>query len=163
VDGIGHGLDAAHASQKACAIFNRSPGATPMELLQQCHNELCDTRGAVMAIASIHFAANRMDWLGVGNIDGVVFHVNDGRPREVLIGRNGTIGHQMPTTETRSINLTRGDVVVLATDGIGTGYADKIFPKYAPQQIANQVLEDFANKRDDALVLVVRYLGQLLT
>ena len=58
-----------------------------------------------------------------------------------------------------SVRLGRGDLLLFATDGIDPAFADSL-PAAGPcRAIADGVLERHARPSDDALVLVVRYLG----
>jgi serine/threonine protein phosphatase PrpC len=55
-------------------------------------------------------------------------------------------------------DVQEGDVMVLATDGIDSGFARSITPGGSAQAIADRILARHAKERDDALVVVVRYL-----
>jgi hypothetical protein len=50
-------------------------------------------------------------------------------------------------------------VLILATDGIRSGFAEDVSLSDPPQRIAEQILARRATGMDDALVLVARYLG----
>jgi serine/threonine protein phosphatase PrpC len=60
---------------------------------------------------------------------------------------------------TSTLAIRRGDVLVLATDGIETAFADSLKVTGSPQDIAQRILDHHGKITDDALVLVVRYLG----
>jgi hypothetical protein len=51
------------------------------------------------------------------------------------------------------------DTVVLATDGIRPEFSDDLVPGQEPQAMADQILSRYRKGTDDALVLVVRCLG----
>ena len=51
-----------------------------------------------------------------------------------------------------------GDVMVLATDGIDSGFARAIAQGGAAQDVADRILAEHGKASDDALVVVVRYL-----
>jgi hypothetical protein len=53
-----------------------------------------------------------------------------------------------------------GDVLVLATDGIGGYSLDGLGLSGQPTSIAEGILARFARETDDALVLVARCLGE---
>jgi negative regulator of sigma-B (phosphoserine phosphatase) len=55
--------------------------------------------------------------------------------------------------------LARGDMLIVATDGIRSEFLDAPLPYQEPQALANRVLARWGTQADDALVLVVRYLG----
>jgi hypothetical protein len=50
-----------------------------------------------------------------------------------------------------------GDTLIFATDGIRSGFADKLNINASPQEIARNIIEGHWRKIDDALVLVARY------
>jgi hypothetical protein len=51
------------------------------------------------------------------------------------------------------------DTIVLATDGIRPEFSDMLVPGDEPQAIADRILARYRKGTDDALVLVVRCLG----
>ena len=51
--------------------------------------------------------------------------------------------------------MARGDLLVVATDGVRSDFADDLRPG-APQVVADQVLARFGKTSDDALVLAAR-------
>jgi hypothetical protein len=98
--------------------------------------------------------------LGVGNIEARVFRSGrDWGQSDTLLMRGGVVGYQIPPLRPRSLGLRRGDLLVMATDGIQSGYPDALKPTQTVQAAADCVLADYANNSDDALVLVSRLLG----
>jgi hypothetical protein len=65
----------------------------------------------------------------------------------------------MPRLLVSMVPLTREDVVVLATDGIRTDFADCLTAEGPWQGLAERILARYGKESDDALVLVVRYVG----
>src|SRR2546429_452128 len=56
--------------------------------------------------------------------------------------------------------VARGDVLILATDGVRNNFSiDPFAHGDSPQQLADRILAGWGTKTDDALVLVARYLG----
>ena len=55
--------------------------------------------------------------------------------------------------------MQRGDVLVIATDGVEPDFADGLALAGSPSEIARRALERHRKPTDDALVLVLRYLG----
>jgi hypothetical protein len=51
------------------------------------------------------------------------------------------------------------DTVVLATDGIRPEFSDDLVPADDPQAMADLILSRYRKGTDDALVLVVRCMG----
>jgi serine/threonine protein phosphatase PrpC len=118
---------------------------------------LRDTRGAVLSLAL--FAPGSLTWLGVGNVDGVVVRSAASAPEHLLV-RSGVVGRQLPSLEVSRLAVTRGDTLILATDGIKGHFADDPGVAFrARPMVAEQILVDYSKGTDDALVMVVRYLG----
>lgn len=161
VDGVGHGKEAARAARRAIATLEHSEGESPLALFQRCHEQLRSTRGVVMSLASFNASDNTLAWLGVGNVEGVVFHCqNHSVPaRESLLQRNGVLGDHLPQLSTSIIRVSTGDTLVFATDGISREFTENVELRDSPQQIADRVLAEFGQRTDDALVLVARYLN----
>src|SRR5579863_8525575 len=161
IDGIGHGDSAAVAAQAAVDVI-RSHCAESLETVAQiCHDHLRSTRGAVMSLASIDPRDGQMRWLGVGNVQGVVQRAGSPRgiAQEVLLLRAGVVGAHLPVLQSASVTLNAGDTVVFATDGIQTEFVRDLSRVETPQRCADRILKQHFRGNDDALVLVVRFLG----
>src|SRR4051812_29964090 len=63
IDGLGHGEEAAKASIRAEQVLLAAPYAPVVELMQQCHEQLKGTRGAVISLASFDAEHDTMSWL----------------------------------------------------------------------------------------------------
>ncbi|HEY3146593.1 MAG TPA: SpoIIE family protein phosphatase [Dongiaceae bacterium] len=159
VDGLGHGPEAAEAARRAVAMMRAHAGAPVADILLACHQELRKTRGAVISLASLQ--PGIMTWLGVGNIEGLLFSVGPtGAPaRESLLLRSGVVGYQIPSLRPASLQIHAGDTLVFATDGISSRFGDHVPLAGRPQEVADEVLRRYVKDTDDALVLVARYTG----
>jgi serine/threonine protein phosphatase PrpC len=161
VDGLGHGTDAATAARTAVAVLERHAHESLIALVERCHRALVGTRGAVMSLAHFDRAAATMTWLGVGNVEGTLLYgaPNSQPARESLVTRGGTVGRDIPPLRTVVVPVSPGDTLLFASDGIKTGFADGASGDTSPQQVADQVLANYAKGTDDALVLVARFRG----
>jgi len=161
VDGLGHGAEAAAAARAAVAALNRHAQESVLPLLQRCHQALAGTRGVVVSVALFDRADGSMTWLGVGNVEGVLLYADSGRRRgrERLVTRGGIVGSELPPLRAEVLAVAPGDTLILATDGIRSGFADDLAIDGPPQQLADQILARSGKSTDDALVLVARYLG----
>jgi negative regulator of sigma-B (phosphoserine phosphatase) len=160
VDGLGHGPEAAAASREAARILAER-AAEPLHLLvQRCHEALRATRGAVMSLASFQRGGS-MTWLGVGNVEGILLRGGQapGRSREAITPRGGVVGYQLPALRPAALAVAPGDTLVLATDGIRSGFVADLEAEQSPQALAESILRGHARGTDDALVVVARYLG----
>jgi phosphoserine phosphatase RsbX len=162
IDGLGHGSGAADAAEVAAEVLTARPDGEPVHLLEACHEALSRTRGAVMTLAWFDLVGARLTWTGVGNVEGRLVHAGAGptAPTEGALTKGGVVGYNLPSIHVTSAELLAGDVMVLATDGIDSGFARVIAPGAPAQDIADRILADHGKGSDDALVVVVRYLAR---
>ena len=161
IDGLGHGPEAALAAREAAAVLRANAERPVLDLIERCHERLRKTRGAVMSLVSLDTRSATIDCCGVGNVEGVLFraHTGSGRKRETIPLRGGVVGYRLPVTKVSTQEVSAGDVLILVSDGIQSSFSDKIELDSQPQLIADAILAQCAKGSDDALVLVVRYLG----
>jgi phosphoserine phosphatase RsbX len=161
VDGVGHGAEAAAAANIAIATLKAHPHESVLPLLKRCHDDLRETRGAVLTIASFKLLDGTITWAGVGNVEAVLLRADakGAPPRDYVMLLGGVVGLQLPPLRGFVIPVSPGDTLILATDGIRSGFAEGLPLENSPQQIADRILSRDAKGTDDALVLVARYLG----
>jgi len=159
IDGLGHGEEAAHASQLAADVLRGNDSSSLISLIRSCHEKLQGTRGAVLSLAEFNGDENTMTWLGVGNVEGVLLHSDNhvASSQESLLLRGGVLGDHPPRLGATILSVMKGDTLILATDGIRSGFADGLKSKEPPQEIADQIVRRHWRGNDDALVLVARY------
>ena len=99
--------------------------------------------------------------LGVRDVRGILRRAeSSGMEREErLVSRRGVVGRWLPPLSTQTLGIARGDLLVLATDGIDPGFELAIAPGVMPGSLAERILSTHARHADDALVLVARYRG----
>lgn len=161
VDGVGHGDDAAAAARTAAATLRAHAGRSSITLIRHCHDALRQTRGAVITVAIVRPAEGVIEWLGIGNVEGLLVRAEPGAnpAAEPVLLRNGVVGYQLPALISTVLPVARGDVLVLTTDGITSDFSGSINMRHSPQQIADRILGQFFKGTDDATVVVARYLG----
>ena len=164
IDGLGHGHEAALAARAAASVLERYGDEPLVELMRRCHEELRRTRGAVLSMASFDLRASTMTWLGIGNVEGVLFRADGspGRRRDLLILRGGVVGYQIPPLRPAELHVEGGDILVFATDGVCASFGACAPVGLDIQEIADAILARHGKATDDAMVVVVRYLGQPL-
>lgn len=161
LDGLGHGPEAAAASAAAIPVLRKHARDSLLLIVQQCHEALRKTRGVVMSLASFRTSDSSMTWMGIGNVDGVLLRgqANRAQPHEAISTRGGVIGYQLPPLRADTLLVAPGDTLIMATDGIRSGFAADAPIGIASQEIAESILARFAKGTDDAHVVVARYLG----
>jgi hypothetical protein len=111
-----------------------------------------------MTVAAVDAVADEVAWLGVGNVEGRLLRVRgDGGGAAPL--RGGVVGYMLPRVRTTCTPICRGDLLVLASDGIRAGFEGAAARRGSPQGLADRILAEHGSESDDAIVLVARYLG----
>jgi phosphoserine phosphatase RsbX len=158
IDGLGHGTAACDAAIEAERVLLEAPYETVDELIRKCHDKLKGTRGAVISLASFDAERGVMSWLGVGNVEALLVRAQSGVAEAVAM-KGGTVGYKLPALNPRTLVVHPGDTLVLASDGIRHGFKQEVMTARTPQQIADEVMANWAKQSDDACVLVARYVG----
>jgi hypothetical protein len=158
IDALGHGPEAAATARIAAAVLAAHAADPVTDLVQRCHAELHKTRGVVMSVASFRAAGSAMDWLAIGNVESVLIR-SDGSRSQGVIGRGGVVGYQIPAVRSTTLTVSRGDLLIMATDGIHSAFSANRSVDHEPQQLADDLLARFVKGTDDAHVVVARYLG----
>ena len=165
LDGLGHGPEAASAAERAVDTLRKHAEQSVMSLMRLCHQALIGTRGVAMSIAAINALDESLTWLAIGNVEAVLLRADPLTvpAREAVVMRGGVIGYELPALRASVTTLQRGDLIILATDGIDASFTDQLDVTRTPQRLADHILAEHAKGTDDALVLVARYLGRTPT
>jgi hypothetical protein len=161
IDGAGHGPEAARAASAAADVIRSFAEDDLMLLLRRCDEALRPTRGAALSVAVLSFASDQLTWVGIGSVQGrLLRHSPTQHPAHVSLPlSSGVLGRGLPSITSTTVGLTRGDVLILATDGVSPSFADRLIPAGRAADIAEQIAADHGTSTDDTLVLVLRYLG----
>jgi phosphoserine phosphatase RsbX len=158
VDGVGHGSAAAYAAELAIERLQEDPGGSLPALIRRCHDALQDTRGVAIGLASLGGSHGGMTWVGVGNVQGRLVPRDKRESGASMMLRPGIAGDRLTSLRTATLKIRRGDLLLLATDGLREGFADALDPRGSVQDIADRILSAYHRPHDDALLLVARYL-----
>lgn len=156
-DGLGHGPQAARASNLAASLFG-SPWLHDLPgYVEHAHGALASTRGAALAACRLDVRHGRLAWLGVGNIAGTLLTTAGSRR---LLSHNGTVGQ--PGIRIRPIDYDCVDagLLVMHSDGIRSNWNLDPYPGLEhrhPALIAATLARDFRRGNDDSTLLVVRF------
>ena len=153
-------MPARQRSARATSWRTRRRACTVTDALRRCHTALRGTRGAVIALAAFPTDATDMEWLAVGNVEGVLLRGRPGRRgREMIVQRPGIVGHHMPPLRSATLPLSAGDTLVFATDGVRREVAQAVSGRGTSrlQGGVAELLREFATGTDDALLLTARY------
>ncbi len=155
-DGLGHGPEAAKASEEALKLFRRHRDAPPAAILGAIHAGLSHTRGGAISVARYARDRGTLALAGIGNVAGAII---SGTTIKRTVSLAGTAGHAARRIQEFEYQMRPQDVFVLCSDGIATSWSLDAHPGLAgghPTLVAGVVYRDFARIRDDATVLVVR-------
>ncbi|MEJ8858147.1 ATP-binding SpoIIE family protein phosphatase [Variovorax robiniae] len=154
-DGLGHGPQAAEASQAALHVFETATGA-PHAILERAHTLMRSTRGAAVAIAELDANAGSLLFAGAGNIAGRLLSGVDDRS---LLSQHGTLGVQIRKLSDASYPWPDHAMVVLHSDGITSRWnidGARGVLQQDPVLIAGWLLRNNLRGRDDATVVVIK-------
>jgi serine phosphatase RsbU (regulator of sigma subunit) len=112
-----------------------------------------------MTLASFDLEADTLTWLSIGNVTGLLMRADPSviPARQHLLLRGGVVGYRLPPLRTFTETLSRGDTLILATDGIRSSFLEDIPMGKPAQQMADHLLLNHSRQTDDALVVVARY------
>ncbi|MFG1933317.1 SpoIIE family protein phosphatase [Mycobacterium sp. NPDC048908] len=161
-DGLGHGAAAETAAVRAEAVVSRCRTEPLDVLLQLCHRNLTDTRGATITLARIDYELGTLSWIGIGNVtaDLVAKHPGGARIRASALLAGGIVGYRIPDAlATHQVAISPGDLLVIATDGILEDHIQGIDFAAPATAIAEHILDAYSRESDDALVLAARHRG----
>ena len=160
-DGLGHGEQAALAAETTSAVLEQNASENVIALVTNCHEKLKGTRGVALSLASFDFDQGLMTWMGVGNVEGALLRADSmcGHRDEYLLLRAGVVGSHLPGLQAAVLPIFPGDMLILATDGIESGFDQSRVRMQTPAKAAQAILAHHARGKDDALVFVAKYKG----
>ncbi len=157
-DGLGHGVFAEEASREAIAVFRGNPKVSITDTLELTHQALMKTRGAAAAIVELRAASWQLINAGVGNIS--MRLVAPGKMKN-LVSDNGTLGASMRKVQCYTQPWSEETLLVMHSDGLAAQWNLDDYPGLAgrhPSLIAGVLYRDLNRGRDDATVVVARYI-----
>jgi anti-sigma regulatory factor (Ser/Thr protein kinase) len=156
-DGLGHGPDAATASDAAVACFLARPELALVPLLEECHGALRPTRGAAVAIAEVDVRAGEVRFAGVGNIAASLR--GPGGAMRSMVSLNGTLGHAQVRVREFAYPWTPAETVVMASDGLKTHWSLTEYPGLGARRtslLTALLYRDHQRGSDDVTVVALR-------
>lgn len=168
IDGLGHGKEAYIACHKIIdflysqtdIVWKRSLE----ELFISVNNILKGTRGVVMSSLFFDTKTGSIEWAGVGNVEGIVFHkdMTNEMKYERLVTQNGIIGFNLPHIYVKTIGPWMEVIFLFYTDGLSIfGQNIEILSYkiqyYSLQKIIKTIFDECRNPQDDALIWVGKF------
>ena len=156
-DGLGHGPKAHHAALRAMDCIAENLQRDCAGIFAACNEQLRHTRGAVLAVAVIDLFSNLLTLGSIGNIRCTVWTP----ARDVRLGSGrGIVGAGFQWSLPDEMPLAHGDTLLLFSDGVDEGadlHACHTSGTVSPQQLAQNVVSQWARADDDASVLVYQH------
>ena len=156
IDGLGHGPEAALATERARDTLDANPSLSSAAAIHRCHDTLVGTRGAAMAVATICSPARTMTHSAIGNVEAQLWN---GQRVKRLIAHRGIVGRILSRAREEVIDLTEPDwLLLIYSDGIRERFDLELLPEFIQrdaQALADVILRDWSRATDDAIVVVV--------
>lgn len=156
-DGLGHGVNAEDAVNKAMAVFDKSMQADPAEILREMHTGVKKTRGLVATLTLIDYETKQWKLCGVGNI---FSRLQRGLEYRNYICNNGIIGFNIPSRlENCTYEMEKMQYLILCSDGIRTKWDLLKYTsilKHDPIVLAAAIYKDHARRTDDMTIVIVK-------
>jgi len=154
IDGLGHGKGGFKAATEARLYFFENHNKPLETIVNELHERLKKTRGAVISIALIDDINGELKYVGIGNISTRVF--NSPTPIRPY-NYNGTLGYAIRNFKVSKYPWVKGNVIIMTSDGISGDYDPEKYPglfKQHPIKIASTILKEHGRDYDDATILV---------
>jgi anti-sigma regulatory factor (Ser/Thr protein kinase) len=155
-DGLGHGELAAIASRAAVRVLQATQAISPRAILFEMDQALRGTRGAAVAVVTIHPAQEQLVFAGIGN---VAVWIDDGVRRSGLASYPGIVGSYSKKMREQTVKLPRDPLIILHSDGLTSKWDLHAYPGivvHSPDVIAATLLRDAGIRHDDASILVAK-------
>lgn len=155
-DGLGHGILAQQAAEKAELAFQKSAFNTPHQILTDVHHQVKGSRGVVATVGVYDLTQKSWTFSGVGNI---ASRLTDAISSKTYVPFNGIVGVNIPKhLESQSVS-SMGRLLILCSDGISSrwdiGKHSSAFR--CDQSILSAIIyKDYARHSDDTSVVVVK-------
>ena len=153
-DGLGHGPDAAVASQAACKYISENSSKDLKKLVLDCSQAISNSRGTALIIIRINTVDHEMTYVGIGNVEMQSISQESIRPVNIpgIVGR-----HINRRVRTSTYKLNKGDILTIFTDGISRRFHLDEYSGLDAQTLAETILEKHSKDHDDATCITIRY------
>lgn len=156
-DGLGHGLSAHEAADRAMDVFYRTHEQSPARVIADVHAALRSTRGAAVATVAVDTDRGLVTFSGLGNVSGVTIAADGSR--HSMVSQNGTAGHVASRIHEFTYPLSPRSMIVMFSDGLASQWDLAAYPGLSmrhPSLIAGVLYRDFSRRRDDVTVVVAK-------
>jgi hypothetical protein len=155
-DGLGHGNEAHLAATAAMRELAGQATDALDAVFACCDQALMHTRGVALAVVDILPGEMAIQHAAVGNIRTLL--VQYGQVKR-LAGARGIVGAGFTGLRPERLSIHPGDWLILFSDGIreNAGLVESLLGARPSDQLAGQLIEQWAGERDDASLLLYRH------
>ena len=153
IDSLGHGEAASQVSQMASRVFLENAFMDLPQLLDLIQAELRGSRGAAIALTQIIPSAEKVLFLGVGNISSRIIQKYSTKGCSSV---QGIVGGSMSSPKMMEYDWARGAALLMYSDGIKSAAQIKCCTANSANLLAAEVYRDYSRASDDASVVVVK-------
>lgn len=157
-DGTGHGIAANEVAQSLSRFLHERATSDLKRLLTEMHTLLRSTVGAAVGAMFVDAERRTLRYVGVGNTGAARRVGASWRP----ISKDGVLGQRLPTLLEQASDLSRGDLIMLWSDGLSelAGGMFAVRNAYKPAtQLAAELVAELGKPHDDASCIVLRWLN----
>jgi hypothetical protein len=157
IDGLGHGMGAREAAERAIGSIERHASEPLESILRATHEALRSTRGAVAGLARINCSTREVEYAGIGNTD---FRALGAGGTVRFISLNGTLGSRLERVRVFKEQLPKVTTLVLSTDGISERWDAEGYPGLLglhPELMCAVIMRDYSRPNDDATIICGRF------
>lgn len=164
IDGLGHGVNAATASQEALYLFRKNYTRRPSDIIRIFHEELKHTVGCAAGVTEISISQGIINYCGVGNTSGVLITQENARS---FTSHSGIIGYRVSKVVEYEYPLPGNKppwVLLLHTDGLSSNWKLEDYPGLLmkhPSIIAGVLYRDHGRKNDDVTIVVAKPIEKI--
>ncbi|HKU36698.1 MAG TPA: SpoIIE family protein phosphatase [Polyangiales bacterium] len=148
IDGLGHGPNAAKATQAALSWLQTAALDAPLAVsMPALHAALRETRGVAATLLILR--GDKLEGCAVGNVQ---FSCMNGTVPMVL--SSGVLGQRLPKLRVCEAVLRPGCRIALFSDGISSKFRLDESRQLRPQQACELAMERHRKREDDATILI---------
>ena len=159
VDGAGHGESAEKAARIAVEYVSSHLNDSLQDIFDGCNRAMLKTGGGAVALAFIEEQTRLLTYAGIGDTGAKIFRSH--RMTSLFLPvQSGMMGKSSRTIHPLVEPMSRGDVIVMYTDGIErtldlSAYSDDLFGN--ARRLAMKLVDEFGRLNDDRTVLVAQF------
>lgn len=162
----GMGTDTEAAADTCRTTVEEHCRSDVVEILHRADEALRDAAlQAVMTVASVDPDAETVTWAGMGSVSGTLLRGSPTAwPREdAALVLGGVLGGRLPAPQASVRQLGHGDLLLLSTRGLAPCDPDRLSFADSTVAMARRIRDTTWNHRDDAVLLLARYLSTRFT